>query len=110
MTTTPLDKIVFVLRQSPDWSALAADYEAGREIEERRYKPPVSIPAFPEQIVKHIADWNTLFGLNFFRCREILKGIATIYLKNINDSEVIVVDGIKDCKLSLQQELCCLLS
>ena len=81
-------KIAFVFRQSPDWASLAADYESGKTIDIYRYKPRHDISGFPQRIDKWIAAWNRRFGLNFFRCRQILKNIAVELVARIPDSQL----------------------
>lgn len=84
-----MEDLVFLIRQSPNWGALANDYEAGRAIDVRRFKPCRDIPGFPQRIEYLISSWNRLFGLNFFRCRQILKEIALNTVRCIPGSRVV---------------------
>ena len=85
----PLERIVFVRRQSPDWALLAADHEAGRPINPDRYEPKTDIPGFPPDITACIHAWNNQFGLNFFRVRQRLKQISEASLAPINQHVII---------------------
>jgi hypothetical protein len=71
-----LDHVVFALRESPDWAALASDYAAGQPIAPERYASPRDIPSFPADIAGLIARWNAFSPVNFFECRRQLKEIA----------------------------------
>ncbi len=95
---TPLDSLVFVMRQSPDWELLAADFESGKHIDLNRYKPSSSIPGFPDNIETYITIWNDAFPVNFFRCRHILKGIATKLLGKINHAILFKESDIVDIR------------
>ena len=57
--------IVFALRQSPDWSALARDHGAGSNIDATRYVPLHRVLSFPDHISVCIAGWNASFGVDF---------------------------------------------
>lgn len=92
----PLDYIVFVRRQSPDWEALARDYEAGIPIDPSRYKPRTELPGFPTDIVGCIQAWNDTFPVNFFRCRQILKGLSEHCLHRISKSIITFEDKLAD--------------
>ena len=80
--------IAFISRQSPDWASLAADYESGKRLDLYRYKPRHDIPGFPKHIEKWIGAWNRRFGLNFFRCRQILKETAMDLVARVPDSKL----------------------
>jgi hypothetical protein len=69
MTQQPL----FILRQSPDWHSLAADFKQGNKIDPARFRPPVPVPGFPGNIVQLVAQWNETMGVDFFSCRSRLK-------------------------------------
>jgi hypothetical protein len=77
-----LDRIVLVRRRSPNWSELATEYESGREISIRRYKPP-DVPGLPQDLPLCIQLWNATFSVNFFRCRQMLKEISTECLERV---------------------------
>jgi len=81
--------LVFVIRQSPDWSHLAQDYAEGAAIDPARYKPPMFIEGFPGNIEECIAVWNRSFTKNFYHCRAVLKTIASNLLKKIPFSIII---------------------
>jgi hypothetical protein len=70
------ERIVLVLRQSPDWSALAADYARGLDIDAARYVPRHHVPDFPGHIEQCVARWNATYGVDFFACRAELRAIA----------------------------------
>lgn len=71
-----MEHLIFLVRQSPDWEALADDYESGRAIDVGRFKPAHPIPGFPDGVERLIDAWNHLFEFNFFRCRQALKDLA----------------------------------
>jgi len=71
-----LDQLIFVTRRSPDWGALAFDYEAGHDIDPKRYVPSEPIPSFPSNVETCIEAWNKEFAVNFFRCRQALRAIS----------------------------------
>ena len=71
-----LDRVVIVVRQSPDWAALSRDWLAGVPIDPRRYVPQHEVPDFPDDIAALIARWNALSAIDFFTCRQLLKEIA----------------------------------
>jgi hypothetical protein len=68
--------IILVSRQSPDWGALARDFENGLPIDPARFAPPEPIPGFPQNIAELIGRWNEQMAVNFFSCRARLKEIA----------------------------------
>jgi hypothetical protein len=69
-------KIILVLRQSPDWRALARDFKSGLPIDPGRFTPPMPIPGFPQNIAELIGRWNAEMAVDFFSCRERLTEIA----------------------------------
>ena len=75
--------VVLALRQSPDWTALAADFARGRMIDPSRYVPAQAVPAFPGDIQTCIAGWNALFHVDFFTCRAELQAIARTTLNAV---------------------------
>jgi hypothetical protein len=79
-----LEYLIFVTRRSPDWAALAADYEACRAIAPERYLPPEPVPSFPENVDLCIDAWNEMFAVNFFRCRQVLKTISENLTRQIH--------------------------
>ncbi len=85
----PLDDIIFVYRQSPDWERLAQDYEAGLPVAPSHYEPRPRPPGFPDDIVACIEAWNDTFPVNFFRCRQVLKEISQHSLRQINQATII---------------------
>lgn len=87
-------KIAFVMRQSPDWGVLAADYEAGGQIDPCRYKPQPDLPGFPPRIEESIAAWNQRFELNYFRCRQRLKEITLGLMAGMPDSELLAQSSL----------------
>jgi hypothetical protein len=68
--------IILVLRQSPDWSALACDFKSGLPIDPARFTPPKPIPGFPPSIPELVGRWNAEMDVDFFTCRARLKEIA----------------------------------
>jgi hypothetical protein len=68
--------IVLVLRQSPDWRALARDFKNGLPIDPARFTPPMPVPGFPHNVAVLIARWNAEMAVDFFRCRARLTEIA----------------------------------
>jgi len=84
-----LDRVVIVVRQSPDWAALARDWRAGVAIDPSRYHPPRAIPDFPDDIMALIARWNALSAVDFFSCRTRLKEIAQGTLRRIERAMVV---------------------
>lgn len=91
-----LDHIVFVRRQSPNWTRLADDYEAGRAIDPSRYMPPPGLPGFPSDITACFEVWNKTFGVNFFRCRHILREISERSIRSVSNSIFIDATRLKD--------------
>jgi len=81
--------VVIAIRQSPDWAALADDWNAGRAIDPARYAPPRPIPAFPEDIVDLIARWNAYAAIDFFSVRRRLKDIAQATLRRVERAIVL---------------------
>ena len=81
--------MVIAIRQSPDWAALADDWNAGRAIDPARYAPPRPIPAFPEDIVDLIARWNAYAAIDFFSVRRRLKDIAQATLRRVERAIVL---------------------
>ena len=90
----PIERLVFVMRQSPDWKSLSSDYEAGFAIDSRRYKPPGYIQNFPDNIETCISIWNGSFPVNFFRCRQKLKEIAIRLLSKVKNSVLLSATDI----------------
>ncbi len=86
---TPPDRVIFALRESPDWAALAADYAAGRSIESAGYARPRNIPSFPTNIVDLIERWNRFAAVPFFACRAELKAIAAATLAAVTGAETV---------------------
>jgi hypothetical protein len=93
--TVLLDQIILVRRRSPDWSSLAGDYEAGLPIDPLRYKP-TDVPGLPEDLPLCIRLWNTIFAVNFFRCRQTLKEISERTLARVEGAVVISEDQLHD--------------
>jgi len=69
-------QLLFILRQSPDWHGLAADYKQGLKIDPARFRPTEHIPGFPPKIENLIEQWNAQMGVDFFSCRARLKDIC----------------------------------
>jgi hypothetical protein len=84
-----LDRVVIVVRQSPDWAALADDWRAGRPIDPARYVPPREVSDFPNDIVELIGRWNALSAIDFFTARRRLKEIAQATLHRVKRAVVI---------------------
>ena len=84
-----LDCVVIVVRQSPDWAALARDFHASEAIDPKRYAPPRDIPTFPTDIAELIARWNAFSEIDFFTCRLLLKEIAKSTLRRIERAMVV---------------------
>jgi hypothetical protein len=84
-----LDFVVIVIRQSPDWAALARDWRAGVAIDPPRYQPARAIGGFPDDIVALIARWNALSAVDFFTCRQRLKEIAQATLRRVARAMVV---------------------
>jgi hypothetical protein len=78
-----LDRVVIVVRQSPDWAALADDWRAGRPVDPPRYVPPLMVPDFPKDIVALIERWNRFSAIDFFTVRRQLKAIAQATLRRV---------------------------
>lgn len=93
MRLTPSDALVFVLRQSPDWAALADDFEAGRPVPAARYLPE-GVRFFTPDIPARIATWNREFPVNFFRCRQRLKEIAARQMGRVARGELHTQDDL----------------
>jgi hypothetical protein len=68
-----IQKPLFILRQSPDWHSLSADFRKGLKVDPARFRPPVHIPGFPGHIVQLVDQWNDTMGVDFFSCRSRLK-------------------------------------
>jgi hypothetical protein len=66
-------QLLFILRQSPDWHALADDFKQGRKVKPERFRPPIPVPGFPGNIVELVGQWNATMGVDFFSCRSRLK-------------------------------------
>lgn len=82
-------RLVFAIRQSPDWHALAEDHAAGRPIDPARFVPPGAIPSFPADVAELIVLWNATFATDFFRVRAVLKDIARGTLAAIDGATVL---------------------
>jgi hypothetical protein len=84
-----LDRVVLAVRQSPDWAALARDWQDGVQIDPRRYRPPREVPDFPADIADLIAAWNALSAVDFFACRRRLKEIAAATLRAVAGARIV---------------------
>ena len=84
-----LERIIFAIRESPDWEALARDHRAGRPIDPARYAAPRGIPSFPADIRTLIARWNVFSRVDFFECRRQLKDIAAGLLRGVEHATII---------------------
>jgi hypothetical protein len=84
-----LDRVVIVVRQSPDWASLSRDWRAGLAIDPQRYQPPRAVPDFPDDITALIARWNAASAVDFFTCRQSLKAIAQVMLGRIERAMVV---------------------
>jgi hypothetical protein len=102
----PLDDIIFVYRQSPDWGRLAQDYEAGIAVDPSRYEPRSKPPGFPEDIVACIKAWNDTFPVNFFRCRQVLKEISGHSLRQINKATILSDDRLDELPAMIMGRQC----
>ena len=87
-------RIVLVLRQSPDWCALAADDARGLAIEPARYVPAHHVPDFPDHIEQCIARWNATYDVDFFACRAELQAIARGTLDAVADAVLLTRDDL----------------
>jgi hypothetical protein len=95
LTCTPADRrVIFVVRQSPDWDALAADHAAGLLIEAARYLPPPAVTHFPSEIERCIGLWNALYRVDFFTCRRELRRIARATLDAVADAAVLAAHDV----------------
>jgi hypothetical protein len=92
MKLNPEDSLVFVMRQSPNWEALAKDFEAGHLIDPSRYIP--TKVKFPPNVASYINIWNEYFPINFFRCRHVLKQIASAQMRNVKPALFYSVDDL----------------
>jgi hypothetical protein len=92
MTQQPL----FILRQSPDWHGLAADFKRGLPIDPSRFRPPMPVPGFPGNIVQLVAQWNELMGVDFFSCRSRLKELCEDSIAQIGGAKRISYLDIAD--------------
>ena len=86
VSTTP--RVILVVRQSPDWDALAIDHARGVEIDPARYLPPKTVQ-FPPSVDAAIARWNALYPVDFFTCRAVLRNIARANLAAVSESLVL---------------------
>ena len=87
-------RVVLVVRQSPDWDALAADHARGLRIAPSRYLPPQSVMFFPAHIEACIARWNASYGVDFFTCRARLRAIARKTLEAVPDAVILTYADI----------------
>jgi hypothetical protein len=90
-----LEQIIFVVRRSPDWQGLAADYDAGLPIDPARYRR-ADVPGFPTDIVACVREWNAVFRVNFFRCRQVLTEISEHALRQIGNAVIMSQDQIDE--------------
>lgn len=84
-----LDRVVFLVRQSPDWEALAADHRRGVPIAPGRYRPREPIPTFPANIADLIERWNRICPIGYFDCRVALKRMTTDLLHSVRNAVVL---------------------
>ena len=70
------ENVVFVRRQSPDWSGLARAYREGGRIDPRRYLPDHEIPGFPPNVDRAIDRWNERFRIDYFSARSVLAALS----------------------------------
>jgi hypothetical protein len=75
---------VFVLRRSPDWSALAAASLSGTTVAPELYVPAETVPSFPAHIAKCIERWDATYRVGFFACRAELRAIARATLDAVD--------------------------
>jgi hypothetical protein len=68
--------VILVLRQSPDWGALARDFSRRLPIDPARFTPPMPVPGFPQNVAELIARWNAQMAVDFFSCRARLTEIS----------------------------------
>jgi hypothetical protein len=79
-------QLLFVLRQSPDWHGLAADFKQGREIDPVRFRPPGFVPGFGRNLVDTIGLWNSHMAVDFFSCRARLKDMSDDSISKISNA------------------------
>jgi hypothetical protein len=87
-------RIVFVLRQSPDWRKLAADFALGKLVAPTRDIPAHDVPTFPERIDQSVAHWNAAFKVDFFACRAELQILARDTLDAVAQATVLTLDDL----------------
>jgi hypothetical protein len=75
---------VFVLRRSPDWSALAAASASGTTVAPDLYVPAETVPSFPARIARCIERWDATYRVGFFACRAELRAIARATLDAVD--------------------------
>ena len=82
-------RLIFVIRRSPDWRALAAAHARGATIDPTAFVPAAQVPAFPAAIAACIARWNARFAIDFFACRAELTDIARATLEAVADAAIL---------------------
>ena len=101
-----MTRIVFVLRQSPDWAALAADHARGAAVAPARYVPDHAVPSFPDHIAACIAAWNAQFAVDFFACRAELTRIAGATLDAVAGSVILPMADLPGALPAAGYRLC----
>lgn len=89
-------RVIFVIRRSPDWRALAAAHARGAAIDPKAYLPATEVPDFPATTAASIARWNARFAIDFFACRAALTDIARATLDAVADAAIVPVERVPD--------------
>jgi hypothetical protein len=87
---------VFVLRRSPDWSALAAASALGAGVAPDLYMPAENVPSFPAHIARCIERWDAAYRVGFFQCRAELWAIARATLDAVDGALTFSRDDVLD--------------
>ncbi len=86
--------VVFLRRQSPDWTALARDYRAGRPVDPARFVPDHVVPGFPQRVDVLVAAWNERFRTDFFTVRSIITDLGAASLAAVANARTYSFESV----------------
>jgi hypothetical protein len=97
-------QIIFARRQSPDWGRLSSLFDNFGSVDPSEYIPLEKIPGFPDDLQLHIESWNRIFGVNYFRCRQLLKEISGSTISKVPNATLVRYDELAPGRLSIAED------
>lgn len=82
-------KRLIVLRNTPDWAANAALWQAEKRLDPKQFMPDPLPHGFPVDTEQLILNWNQTFSDDFFTVRQTIKEIALKQFQKAKPDQII---------------------